>query len=67
VHDIPVVAVGPGASQVAAALREPVFHVTEIDPAGGESVATDRLRGGRAVVAVVTGTRPLVLTDGTQR
>jgi ABC-2 type transport system permease protein len=67
VHDIPAVVVGPEASQAAAALREPTFHVTEIDPAAGESVARDRLRDGRAVIAVVTGgDRPLVLLDGTQ-
>jgi ABC-2 type transport system permease protein len=67
VHDIPVVAVGPQAQQAAAALREPVFHVTDVDTAAGEADAQARLRDGQAVVAVVTGGgRPLVLMDGTQ-
>ena len=66
VHDIPVAVVGPGASQAAALLREPTFHVTQIDPAAGESAAAARLRDGQAVIAVVTGGSPLVLMDGTQ-
>jgi ABC-2 type transport system permease protein len=67
VHDIPAVAVGPGASQAAALLRAPTFHVTEVNTEAGESVAQDRLRDGQAVIAVVTGgSRPLVLLDGTQ-
>ena len=67
VHDIPVVVVGPGAGQAASLLREPTFHVTEVDAAAGESAAEERLRDGKAVVAVVTGGRsPLVLLDGSQ-
>ena len=67
VHDIPVVVVGPGAGQAASLLREPTFHVTEVDAAAGESAAEARLRDGKAVVAVVTGGRsPLVLLDGSQ-
>src|SRR5579859_300009 len=66
VHDIPTAVVGPGASQAAALLREPTFHVTDVDPAAGESGAQARLRDGRAVIAVVTGGSPLVLMDGTQ-
>jgi ABC-2 type transport system permease protein len=67
VHDIPVAAVGPGASQAASLLREPTFHVTDVDPAAGESAAQARLRDGQDVIAVVTGGgRPLVLMDGTQ-
>jgi ABC-2 type transport system permease protein len=67
VRDIPVTVVGPGASQAAALLREPTFHVTEIDPAAGASAAQARLRDGQAVIAIVTGGgRPLVLMDGTQ-
>jgi ABC-2 type transport system permease protein len=67
VHDIPVAAVGPGAGQAAALLREPTFHVTDVDPAAGESAARARLRDGQDVIAVVTGGgRPLVLMDGTQ-
>jgi ABC-2 type transport system permease protein len=66
VHDIPTVVVGPGASQAAAAVAEPVFHVTEVDPAGNEASAEALLRDGRAVAAVVTGGTPAVLLDGTQ-
>jgi ABC-2 type transport system permease protein len=67
VSSIPTTVVGPGAGQTAALLRGPVFHVTEVDPAGDQSTAQARLRDGKAVVAVVTGaTRPLVLLDGTE-
>ncbi|MBO0805132.1 MAG: ABC transporter permease [Nocardiopsaceae bacterium] len=67
VSDIPVVAVGPGASQAASLLRAPTFQVTETDAAGTEATARARLRDGQDVVAVVTGgSRPLVLMDGTQ-
>ena len=67
VHDIPVVVVGPGAGQAASLLREPTFHVTEVDAAAGEGVAQARLRDGQAVAAVVTGgSSPLVLLDGSQ-
>ena len=67
VQNIPAVVVGPGASQAAALLRPPAFHVTEVDPAAGESVAQARLQDGEDVVAVVTGgSEPVVLMDGTQ-
>lgn len=67
VDSIPVVAVGPQASQAAAMLRAPTFHVAEVDAAAGRPQAQSRLRDGTAVVAVVTGgSRPLVLLDGTQ-
>ena len=66
VHDIPVAVVGPGAGQAAALLREPTFHVTDVDPAAGESAAQARLRDGQDVIAIVTGGSPLVLMDGTQ-
>jgi len=67
VSSIPVVVTGPGASQAATLLREPTFHVIEVNPAAGESVARARLRDGQAVVAVVTGGHgPLVLMDGSQ-
>ncbi len=67
VHDIPAVTVGPGAQQAAALLRPPTFGVNEVDPAGNEAAARDRLRDGQDVLAVVTGNgRPLVLLDGTQ-
>ena len=67
VHDIPAVTTGPAASQAAALLREPTFRVTDVDPAAGQAAATQKLRDGQAVVAVVTGgRRPLILLDGTQ-
>jgi ABC-2 type transport system permease protein len=67
VSDIPTAVVGSGAGQAAALLREPVFHVTQVDPAAGEPEARALLRDGKAVVAVVTGAgAPLVLMDGTQ-
>ncbi len=67
VHDIPAVTVGPAASQAAALLREPTFRVTDVDPAAGQAAATQKLRDGQAVVAVVTGgRRPLILLDGSQ-
>jgi ABC-2 type transport system permease protein len=67
VSDIPAVVVGPGASQAASMLPEPAFRVTEVDPAAGEPAARARLRDGKAVVAVVTGSgAPLVLMDGSQ-
>jgi ABC-2 type transport system permease protein len=66
VHDIPTVVVGPGARQVAAALRPP-FQVTDVEPGGGASTARSRLQDGQAVVAVVAdGAGVDVLMDGTQ-
>jgi ABC-2 type transport system permease protein len=67
VSDIPAVVVGPGASQAASMFREPTFRVTGVDPAAGEPAARARLRDGKAVVAVVTGSgAPLILMDGSQ-
>ena len=67
VSSIPTAVVGSNAAQAAAALRDPVFHVTEVDPAAGEQDARNLLRDGKAVVAVVTGAgAPRVLMDGTQ-
>ena len=67
VSSIPTAVVGSGASQAVAALHDPVFHVTQVDPAAGEQDARNLLRDGKAVVAVVTGSAtPLVLLDGTQ-
>jgi ABC-2 type transport system permease protein len=67
VSDIPVVAVGPGASQAASMFPEPTFRVTVVSPAAGEAAAQAQLRDGKAVVAVVTGDgAPLVLMDGSQ-
>jgi len=63
---ISTVVVGPQAEQVAAHLHLP-FQVVEIDPDAGSSVAALRLRDGKAVVAVVTGSSPIqFLMDGTQ-
>jgi ABC-2 type transport system permease protein len=67
VSGVPTVVVGPGASQAAAMLGKPAFHVTEVDPAAGESTAVTRLRDGKAVVAVVAARgAPLILMDGSQ-
>jgi ABC-2 type transport system permease protein len=67
VSDIPVVAVGPQASQAASMFPEPTFRVTGVNPAAGEAAARTQLRDGKAVVAVVTGSgAPLVLMDGSQ-
>jgi ABC-2 type transport system permease protein len=67
VHSIPAYAAGPGAGRAAALLPAPVFHVTEVDPAGTAATAQERLRDGKDVVAVVTGgASPVVLMDGTQ-
>jgi ABC-2 type transport system permease protein len=66
VSNIPTVVTGPGAARAAAGLRAP-FHVTEVDPAGGQATARSRLQDGRAAVAVVTGTAgDEVLLDGSQ-
>jgi ABC-2 type transport system permease protein len=67
VSDLPVIAVGPGASQAAFMFPEPTFRVTEVNPAASEAAAQTQLRDGKAVVAVVTGSgAPLVLMDGSQ-
>jgi ABC-2 type transport system permease protein len=67
VSTIPVVAVGPNATQVTALLPAPTFRITDVNPAEGESWAEARLRDGTDVIAVVTGgSRPLLLMDGTQ-
>src|ERR1700751_1628652 len=67
VSDIPVVVVGPSASQAASLLPEPTFRVAEVDPAAGQTTAQARLRDGKAVVAVGTGGgAPLILMDGSQ-
>ncbi len=66
VSSIPTVVVGPDARPVAGALPTP-FHVVEVDPTAGRSLAQSRLRDGKDVVAVVTGPGgTLVLLDGTQ-
>jgi ABC-2 type transport system permease protein len=67
VHIIPTVVTGPGARQAASSLHMP-FQVTDVDPTASRSTAEARLRDGRAVVAVITGSSgpPQVLMDGTQ-
>ncbi len=66
IRSIPTVVTGPQARAVASVLRTP-FRVVEVEPAAGAPTAQGRLRDGKAVVAVVTGGRQvLVLMDGTQ-
>jgi len=63
VSTIPTVVAGPAAAQ--APLRAP-FQVVDRAPAEGAAWAQDELRDGHAAVAVVTGTRTVVLIDGSQ-
>ena len=63
VSAIPVVVAGPHAAQ--ARLRAP-FQVVQRAPSEGASWARSELRDGHAAVAVVTGTRTVVLIDGSQ-
>jgi ABC-2 type transport system permease protein len=66
VTSIPVTVTGPQASQAARTLPTP-FTIASVNTGAGQSWATDQLRDGHAVVAVVTGgARPLVLIDGSQ-
>jgi ABC-2 type transport system permease protein len=65
VTSVPVVVAGPAANAAAAQLPEP-FTVVRTDAAAGEGWAQDQIRDGHAAVAVISGTRPLVLIDGTQ-
>jgi ABC transporter DrrB family efflux protein len=66
VKKISTVVVGPRARLVAPMLHAP-FHVVELDPRASAATATERLRDGDAVVAIVTGAHGvLVLMDGTQ-
>ena len=67
VSDIPAVVVGPGASQAASVLPEPTSTSPRSIPPRASRPPGARLRDGKAVVAVVTGSgAPLVLMDGTQ-
>jgi ABC-2 type transport system permease protein len=63
VSTIPTVVAGPAAAQ--APLRAP-FQVVDRAPAEGAAWARNELRDGHAAVAVVTGTRTVVLIDGSQ-
>lgn len=73
VTELEVEVVGPQAEQVAPRLEslggdgDMTVRITEVDPSGTRSTATEDLREGRAVVAVVTGEDPpLALVDGSQ-
>ncbi len=63
VTTIPTVVAGPLAAH--APLRAP-FQVVQRAPAEGASWAQNQLRDGHAAVAVVTGTRTVILIDGSQ-
>ncbi len=63
VSSVPAVVAGPRAAQ--APLRAP-FHVVRRAPAEGAAWAQDELRDGHAAVAVVTGTKSVILIDGSQ-
>jgi len=64
VSNIPTAVVGPGASTAVGRLPS-VFHVVRTDPAAGREEATELLRDGDAVVAVVTDPAgPTVLVSG---
>jgi ABC-2 type transport system permease protein len=62
---VPTAVVGPGAETIAAGLPEPL-DVTVIDPQGDRAKAEDLLRRSRAMIAVVTGTPPTILVDGSE-
>jgi ABC-2 type transport system permease protein len=63
VTTIPTVVAGPLAAH--APLRAP-FQVVQRAPAEGASWAQTQLRDGHAAVAMVTGTRTVILIDGSQ-
>jgi ABC-2 type transport system permease protein len=63
VSTIPTVVAGPRATHTP--VRAP-FQVVQRAPAEGASWAQQELRDGHAAVAVVTGTRTVVLIDGSQ-
>jgi len=63
VSSVPAVVAGPRAAQVP--LRAP-FQVVRRAPAEGATWAQDELRDGHAAVAVVTGTKTVILIDGSQ-
>jgi len=64
VSDIPTAVVGPGAA-IASGHLPSVFHVVKTDPTGGRDEATELLRDGDAVVAVVADpASPAVLISG---
>jgi len=66
VSKISTVVVGPQAEAVSRQLAAP-FHIVAVDPEAGKSTAETQLRDNKAVVAVVTGRRPVeILMDGTQ-
>jgi ABC-2 type transport system permease protein len=65
VTSIPVAVAGPQAAAVTRVLPPP-FHVVSTNPAAGRAWAQDQLRDGHAAAAVVTGSSPAVLIDGSQ-
>jgi ABC-2 type transport system permease protein len=65
VSDIATAVVGPNATSVAGTLPE-TFDVVITDDAGTRADAVDLLTDSKAEVAIVTGTSPTVLVDGTQ-
>ncbi len=66
VKTITVAVAGPEASAVSKLLGAP-FKITETEPGQGRAWAADQLRDGKTDVAVVaSGSKPLVLVDGSQ-
>lgn len=66
VTDIPTLVVGPAAEQVRGSLPAPLT-VTEVDVSGTRESATDALRRGDAVAAVIADpTAPVALVDGSE-
>ncbi len=63
VSSLKTIVVGPQAAQLAASVPEQV-DVTAQHPTEGRADAVRRLRDGEARVAIVTGTQPAVLVDG---
>jgi ABC-2 type transport system permease protein len=65
VEEIRTVLVGPGAAVAQDQLPE-TFEVEEVRPGDGRAAAVDSLRRGDADAAVVTGSRPEILLDGSE-
>ncbi len=65
VSDIATAVVGPNATVVAGGLPS-TFDVVVTDPAGTKDQAVRLLTDSKAEVAIVTGSPPTVLVDGTQ-
>lgn len=65
VEEIPTLVVGQGAKAGAGHLPD-VFDVTKTDPQGGRTTAVDSLRNSETAAAVVAGSRPQILLDGSE-